>query len=368
MNVQLNNSEQLGDFLQKLSTLHDPLVKVAKSASLIGAVCGFMYLLTFTIQTGIPFPLELSVLPTTLLIVGLTSLFASFIVIAGMLVPALTVDEFDVTGGFFKALDCIDNAWRVRAKRYFLWTWGPMALALSGFMLLTGIVAEQTAVKVLGFMLMASSACWIFFTPRLLRRFEEKRWLYFLSTYGQIAMATFAYLMTIVVLIAMIPEIKVWMVWEVVLLALVVFSPIHAMVSIPIFKGGDSKILRPPFFGRETVPAVKIALVLASCWTLGSVVLPQMSSKVGGAVLRVFHVGGGIPVQICLKSKPADRIAKRFHFDDDACSAKLWAQLDIGDRMYVSTLQDAVGDVVYFRQDDIRQKIFLKPASQSPAE
>jgi hypothetical protein len=353
-----------GEFADWLSRLHDFLLKAGKIAGLIGACCGFIYLLAFTTQTGIPFPLELNVLPTTLLIVGLTSLVASFIVIAGMLIPAMTVDDFDFTGGYFKAFDQPTAMGRHRLKRYLRCTWIPMALALAGLLLITGIIGKRWEVRVLGLLLTAVSAGWVFFTPRILGRFEDKRLPYFFATFGQIAMSALAYLLTIIVFGMMFPETGQWPSWLGGLVTLLVFSPIHALVSIPISKGGSGAILQPPYYKRETIPAMRVALFLAATWTISSVILPQMTSKVGGAALRVFHVGGGLPVQICLKSKPADSIAKRLGFGVDDCSLQLSMQLDIGDRFYVSLLGESPGEPVYFRQDDIRQKIYFKPASK----
>src|SRR5476649_2820305 len=128
MNILADKFSQPADLSKRLIDTHDLMVKSAKIAGLVGAVCGFVYLFAFTLEIGIPFPFEFNVLPTTLLIVGITSILGTFIVVAGMFVPALRADDsIGITGGYLKAEG---NSGVVRLIRYFFCTWIPLALTL----------------------------------------------------------------------------------------------------------------------------------------------------------------------------------------------------------------------------------------------
>jgi hypothetical protein len=218
--------------------------------------------------------------------------------------------------------------------------------------------------------LIALSAVWIFYTPQYLKKFQERRFRYFFATFGQVGLAVIAYILTIVVMTQLWPSIETRRAWVVLLAALGLFSLLHGLISVPMLVTREGGILLPPF-EQQTVPAMALALMLACVWTISSLVLPPVHRKMGGIVLRAFNVGGGVPVVLCLKSKPAAQIAQRFDFGPDDCSGKLAMQLDIGDRVYVS--RPALGDLdpepVSFRQDDIRQKIYFRlTESKTPAK
>lgn len=147
----------------KLGNAHDLFVKSAKIASIIGAICGFIYLLSYTTHVGIPFPLELSVLPATLLIVGLTSIIGTFIIIASMFIPAITLDYNDkVTKDYRRADDIKADVVKARFTRYFFCTWAPTAFALVGFVLLLGVMGDAAWLKLAGGIAVFISVAWIF--------------------------------------------------------------------------------------------------------------------------------------------------------------------------------------------------------------
>lgn len=371
MNASVEKIGDKSDLASKLSYAHDILVKSAKIASIIGAVCGFIYLLSYTTHIGIPFPLELSVLPTTLLIVGLTSIIGTFIVIAGVFVPALTLDYNDeVTNGYRKADDLQTDVVKARFSRYFFCTWSPTALALIGFILLLEVIGKAAWLKFFGGILMLVSIGWIFYIPKYVEKFLKNRWSYFFINFLQIIFSVFAYSMIIVIMIILFPELDNWPAFSGCLVALAVFTLCQIVIFVPTTKSVNSKILLPPSFKNETTPTMGAAFILVGIWTVLTVTMPQLNYKIGAAALRAFHVGGNVPVAICLKTKPALEISQRIIFDSDYCSEKLSMKLDSGDRVYVSKIilreesnqknTNSQPETVYFRQDEIKQKIYFK--------
>jgi hypothetical protein len=370
MNIVVEKNTSKNNLQSKLGDAHDLLVKSAKIASIFGAICGFIYLLTYTTNAGIPFPLELSVLPTTLLIVGLTSLVGTFIVIAGMFIPVLTLDYNDeVTRGYRKADDIQADVLEARFSRYFFCTWVPTALALTGLILLLEVIGNAAWLKIAGGVAIFASIGWIFYTPKYVEMFSENRWQYMFINFLQLVLSVFAYFLIIVISIAVFPDFGKWPGWIGGLMALVIFTACQVVIFVPTTKGTSSKILLPPNFEHETTPAMGAAFALAAFFTAFTVAMPQVNYKIGGAALRAFHVGGNFPVAICLKTKPAEAISKRLIFDADFCSEKLSMKLDSGDRVYVSKLiskekpnkeqNTSQSEPVYFRQDEIRQKIYF---------
>lgn len=371
MNSMVEKKDVRNNLSIKLGDAHDLLVKSVKMASIIGAICGFIYLLAYTAHIGIPFPLELGVLPTTLLIVGLTSIIGTFIVIAGVFMPVLTLDYNDeVTKGYRNASDIEQDVGKVRFKRYFFCTWIPTALALIGLILSLDVIGDAPWLKISGCIALIICVGWIFHTPKYLGKFLENRWQYFFVNLMQIMLSAFAYSLIIVLSIIVFPDLNKWPAWGGCLIALIIFTLCQIVIFVPSTKNNSRKILLPPNFKHEATPAMGAAFVLAAIWTALTVTMPQVNYKIGAAALRAFHVGGNVPVAICLKTKPAAAISQILFFDADHCSEKLSMKLDSGDRVYVSKFidkrkfdQKEFGpqmETVYFRQDEIKQKIYFR--------
>lgn len=371
MNAEIEKIDIKDDLSEKLKGAHDLLAQLAKIAGIIGAVCGFIYLLSYTNHVGIPFPLELSVLPTTLLIVGLTSIIGTFIIIAGMFMPALILNYNDeVTKNYRKADDLEIDVTKARFIRYFFCTWAPTALALVGLILFSNLIGDSAWLRIVGGLLVFVSLGWVFYTPKYIGVFLENRSEYLFANLLQIIFSVFAYFLIIVVSIIIYPDLDKWSVSNECLLALAIFTICQAVIFVPVKKRRSVKILLPPYFKHEKTPTMSAALILAAAWTISTVTMPQVNYKVGGAALRAFHVGGNVPVAICLKSKPAAAISQRIIFDSDYCSEKLSTQLDSGDRVYVSkffSMKDfnqqtdsTRPESIYFRQDEIKQKIYFR--------
>ncbi|GJJ04026.1 hypothetical protein RugamoR64_45640 [Duganella rhizosphaerae] len=377
MNTVTEKSNQLSEASKKIGDAHDLLIKAAKLASLLGSLCGFIYFWAFTAEIGIPFPLELNTLPTTLLIVGVISVAGTLIVIGGIFVPGLAAnDSRRTSNGYFLARDSKGDIQYTRLFRYFKCIWVPMAAALWALVLGLGVITDGIKAQITTGVLLLFSIVWIFLTPWFVDALKEKKWPYITITLIHTLLAVWAYSLTIMVTLIIVPEIDDLPAWVGCLALFALFSLLHMAVWVPTDKGRGGVIVLPPHFEYETTPAVAIAIVLACILTAMTVVMPPANSKIGRAVLKAFRVGGGIPVTLCLKTVPPAQIAQRFNFDADNCSETVLMQLDSGDKVYVSKFipeqksakptSTLAVEAVYFRQDEIRQKIYLRLAKKEP--
>ena len=372
MNLTPQKKDEPREASRKLSEAHDLLVKSTKIASLVGSICGFLYLHMFTLDAGIPFPLELNVLPTMLVSIGTASVVCTLVVIGGMLIPALMADDpLGIANGYFHAANEKEKRHTTRLRRYFLCTWIPMALALMALIIGMKIVAKGIGAQTVGAILLVTSLLWIFATPRYVEALTEKRWQYVIGTCLHILLGVWAYSLTVILAIALVPEMEEWPAWIACLVVLAVFSFFHLFVSVPTDKRPNAVLVLPPHFKRETTPAVMIALGLACALTISTVLMPQVAAKVGRTVLRAFRVGGGIPAIVCLKTPPEAVIAKRLGIaDKELCSQVVDIQFDSGDKVYVTerpvgpkaamTSGEDKPEPIYLRQDDIKQKIYVR--------
>lgn len=355
-------------FSNRLTKFHDLLLKITKIACLVGSGCGFAYLWAFTREAGIPMPLELSVLPAALLMIGLVSVVATFIIMFGMVLPAVMNDELNkVTKGFLNADDCIEHIVQAKFQRYAVYVWLPTALSLTGILLFFDVFTKEIWKNYLASASMLLAVGWIIYTPRFVGKFEENRWEYCFTMSYHVALAVWAYALMILFSLIIFPEMASWHPIVTASLILIVFTLIHAVISVPLQKTGNRNRLLPPF-RRTTIPPLQIGLLIAAMATAASVIMPQMNSKIGGAVLRVFNIVGGIPIAICTKTMPPARIARTFNFGLDQCSEKVEMLFDSGDRIYVKKIDAKKiirSETVYFRQDEVLQKIFYKDVKTS---
>jgi hypothetical protein len=364
----------------QVESAFDVLPKALKIIGILGSICGFFYLLAYTRDIGIPFPLELSVLPTMLLLVGVTSVGGTALLVGGILIPGLMADDpLEVTKAYFLAREVKSNVGIARIRRYLLCSWIPMATALFALILWLGIVAKSAWVTPTAVALLGLSLSWILLTPTRVQAFKGKWLQYAITMLVQTLLSVWAYCLAILVFIAAYPEIETWPAWQACLLVLAVFTVIHIVITAPHDKGKGRKILLPPYYEYEAVPAAAVTFFVASLLTALSVFMYPLNAKVGRTVLRAFGIGGGMPVMICLKNKPPAQVTQRVGFGVDDCSEPLLMLFDGGDRVYVAkSIPGQKRDTkttaptyepVYFRQDEIREKIYLPlPAKKQDSQ
>lgn len=353
----------------RLKIIYEEFPKILKSVGTLGSLFGFAYLFSYTRYAGIPFPLELTVLPSTLLLVGTMALFATAIVFGSVLYPIfLSGDDSLITNVILRARD-VDIKKRASTGylRYALCYWWPMALTLAGLLLFGKVfdygaaaVYWETACFVIALGLILGTA-WFFPIP------NGKHLEYVGTVVGQVVFSVIANFMGVLIAVALIPELGDWDIKAGFLIVLLGFTFIHISVSMPNYHIEKYEILLPPYFEPKRKPKQILAIVILFFFVLVSVLAYPVNAKIGKTVLANFGVGGEIPVSICLKDVPAISITQRISFGPDKCSEKLALLLDAGDRVYVvkpapdgqARPTSLVSTPIYFRQDQLLQKVYL---------
>lgn len=336
------------------------LTKVTKPIAFGGSLCGFIYLFSYTRQAGIPFPLELSVLPTLLLFIGLVAALGVALVACGILVPALVADDPNgVIKQLLLAKDVSEHRTLVRIKRYFVHIWSPVFLAIVLALLPTSQIEISPLAKCAAGIFTLFWLSIICHVSKGVRLLKDRFFDYIGITLVQMAFSTASYLLLILVVVAVLPATADLPAWLGMMLVLVIFTFIHFLVMFPIDKGVKQGILLPPDFKHESSSAAGLVLIFISVAVVLSTLSYPFNANVGGAALRLFRIGGGIPATICLKAPPAKSIATRFSFGADGCSMPLQVLLDAGDRLYVNNEGATHNAPVYFRQDAVSQKSYL---------
>ena len=359
----------------QIKTAFEELPSMLKSIGTVGSICGFAYLFAYTRDVGIPFPLELSVLPTTLLLVGMMSLFGTLIIASGILVPAaLAHDPLDVTNSYLLAKDVNENKARIRIRRYIVCNWIPMVVSLFGAMSSVNIFSFGYWNTFVALICCAFSVCWILGTSKCVEAFKGKRLEFVITMVAQSFLSVFAYFLLITVLLIFYPEIGDADAWKVCGISLVFFSLIHLFITMPHDASMGKKIVLPPHFEIKTTTAPIVACIIAAAFVLISVVNYPINAKIGRTTIQAFGAGGGTRVVICLKDAPSLQLTQKINFNGDKCSESLVNLFDAGDRMYVAKpLQNQKNAVhsgesalepIYFRQDQILTKIYEAPSAR----
>lgn len=354
-----------------LTTEFERLSKLTKFVGIIGTLCGFCYLFAYTRDVGIPFPLGLGVLPTVLLLVGVASVVGTGVLIGGVLIPALMADDpLGVTKPYFLARDVPSQQYGLtRVKRYAFCSWLPMVIALGGILVELDVFGHNAWTRSVAIGMFAIGLIWILLTPTFVPRFKEVYWKYSFSILAQTILSVLAYCLLIILVVAVFPQAEAWPSGWTCLLVLGIFTAIHALVTIPQDKGIGRRILLPPDFSYEVASTATIAFLIAAFFVILTVFLYPVNARIGGVVLHTFGIGGGVRAIICLKNTPSAQVTNRINFGPDKCSDPLHILFDGGDTIFAaksvraarSKKEDPTANFepIYFRQDEVREKIYL---------
>ncbi len=362
------------DKFKKVGEIFDAITKGLKVAGVVGSVCGSMYFLYYTTNVGVPFPLELNVLATALLFIGVISLAGSSILVLGTLVPALFTDSFPDRAIAFFSADDKSKKLRHIMLRYFLWSWLPFLLLLLAVSIATGIweisnnkFAWAAGLAVSTFVVIASALKWIG-----LAKHDRIRYLVLKSLQSIFSIYSFA--VALVLAVVAFPEIKELNVMAALAWIMLPFTIINFLVVAPSVPRENSttdtgKPVAALLTKRKAAPAATLALVVAGLITAYPLLFPPVGAKVGEMTLRGLKAGGGIKMVICTKTKPQTKVLEHLKFDNENCTeGAVYLLLDLGERVYVADQwpisrlgekSSSDAEPIYFRQDDIRQKVYV---------
>jgi hypothetical protein len=77
------------DILKQLSSSSEDVSKVVRFCVLLSTIFGAYYFLAYMIHHGLPFPLDLTLLPTVLLAIGIGSILLTSVIILYLFMAAL---------------------------------------------------------------------------------------------------------------------------------------------------------------------------------------------------------------------------------------------------------------------------------------
>jgi hypothetical protein len=348
---------------EKTAALLELLPKIAKFTAIVGTLCGFFYLFAYVQDAGIPFPLQLNVLPLTLLVIGLSAFGGVIILAGGVVVPAILADDpLEVTKDFLLSRDATSSRHRTRIYRWFMCVMMPMLLSLTAVTVwLSEEKGKSTWLSVLALIFAAVAIFWIPLTAVIFRALRSKWVQYSLSTLFQTVLAVWAYTFLIILIVAAKPTIAKWSAWEGCLVALAIFSPIYFLVTFPPEGSRSTLILLPPNYEYRAAPSTAIAIGLALVAAVISTFAYPINARIGNTVLKVFRIGGRIPIILCLKDPPNKTISQQIPFDANNCSEKLVLLFDGGDRIFLNQVDAGTetaksGIPFSIRQEDVLVK------------
>jgi hypothetical protein len=365
--------DSIEDSNAKLKKIYEEFPSILKRMGAIGSLFGFIYLFSYTRYAGIPFPLELSVLPSAMLLIGTVALLVTMIIFGAVLYPMFLSSESSlITNVVLLAKDVeVNKRARTGYFRYFVCYWIPMALTLVGLLLAGKILDYGITGTYFSIGFFVAAPCLILFMARRLPIQRGQYIEYVVTAAGQIIISVFANFMGVLIAIALIPEFGDWDVKAGFLIVLIGFTLIHFLLSMPNYHIEKYQILMPPYFESKTAPKQVLTIVILLFFVFLSVLIYPVNAKIGKAVLVKFGIGGEIPISICLKEAPPAAITQRISFGTDKCSESLALLLDAGDRIYVTkpTPNDQgmakaslASPPIYFRQDQVLQKVYLLPS------
>jgi hypothetical protein len=345
---------------ERTAALLELIPKVTKFGATIGTLCGFFYLFAYAQDSGIPFPLQLNVLPLTLLIIGLSAVCGVILLSGGIMVPSLLADDpLEVTKEFLLARDFTTRRHRTRFYRWFICVMAPMLFALSSVTVwLSEGKGKTTWVSALAGGLALVAVAWAPLTPLMFRPLRNKWVQYSLSILFQTLLAVWAYALLILLIVAVEPSIGKLSIWEGSAAAFAIFGPIYFLVTFPPSGSHGTLILLPPNYDYRTAPSTAIATAFAVFTAVMSMFIYPINARIGSAALKVFRIGGNIPVVICLKDPPNKTITQQITVEANNCSEKLALLFDGGDRIYLRASTAGAMKPVPFsiRQDDVLVK------------
>ncbi len=360
--------------MKQIELTIENISKSIKLIGSIGSIFGFFYFFAYIRMVGIPFPLELNLLPTVLLLVGVVSFVATSIFVGATLVPAMIADDptNPITPHLCGEPGKVPPSSLTKIGRYIYCSWAPTILALLGIVLC--MLGLNTLQKTAGALMICASIAWIVATGYLLPALKGKSLRYIATTGLLVALSSYSYLIILLLLSAIVPAIGNMPAWPVCIGLMAGFSVVHLLITVPTQADTKNLILLPPTYKEGARPRPVFAVLIATLLMLLSVVCYPINARIGATVLRAFNIGGGVEASLCLKTKSSALITQKIALISDECTEPVSILLDAGDRVYVKSIAKtednknaptkAVAEpvpleTIFFRQDDIKNKIYL---------
>lgn len=362
--------------IEKFKNAYTTLIERSKYSAFLGSFFGLLYLFSYTVTESIPFPLELSVLPTLLIAVGLIALFFVLIIVTGLLIPFMAQAdtsnveflslfvEVDKAGqilkvkplgerlthysfAFFPTIITTFVSWNMFVQGLPMASIIPLIIVSVGFWVIYSvIVIWQYPILIVSsdktFFSKSASLFWTLLHTNLLS---------LLSLLWFCIFAAYAFPEFFKGKDALVNNYPI----STFLLILLFFFILNALSVMPIGRFG--KLMSSPRDGKPTIklstPIPMVPLFLLAVATLGSVVYPPASHRMGGAALRVLGIGGGLAETLCFKSgRFPDALRELESSTQFDCTCGVWVIFDAGNTIYVKA-SDIATKVYAIKKEEI---------------
>lgn len=372
-----------GALLNKYRDIASTLFELSKLPALFGALFGVFYLFSYTVREGIPFPIELSVLPTLMVAVGFVALTFVLIIVTAVLLPAMV--QTDASNIEYLELFAVrheenSNVYvqprkiKQRIARYVFACFLPtgLAIVITWYLFVNALPAGAGIVGILiGVGVVAGISLWSTRgagdgEKRLLEtsktRHGKAGHLFFLLLLMNL-LSALSFFVFILVLVMTFPEVlsdrtsianrfpvgTLLSLW-------IAFAVVNFTSFVPTSRIG--KILRvssPDAIERIELgtPLPIISMIIVGVVVASTVLAPSVSHKLGGAALRTLGIGGGLEQTMCFDGGAvAKSLQSALNLDNSGCARKLKILFDAGDRVNVK-LADNSAQIYTIRKDQI---------------
>lgn len=322
--------------LTSFSQSFEEIIKLSKSVAFLGSFYGFCYLLSYTLTENIPFPLEIKVLPTEILAIGLAGLFFILVIGFGILYPSMaTTGTFGQEYLSLYITNDIHEPMLEKIWTYFLCSGIPLLFSHQLFFISALSLHIPTYELLIPFTLIVGLVIY-----KINKKKNNSRLLaIFFSLLVLLFLSTFSFILAMLLLLDVLPRDLSDSTQLLILFLLscgyVVFS---YFIVVPLKR--SRKVLTPPDFknSQDAIPIIASGLLLMAAFA--SAFITPLNAKLGAAALRTFGIGGGLIASYCMKSSDIPE-----------------ALSDIRNPKYMNCTTDVVvlfdaGDYVYIRKGE----------------
>lgn len=344
----MRSKERLRQIIQEYTIYEKPII-------LLAVFIGFIYLNGYLREFGIPFPLEIGILPTLLIVIASLSIFLVLLVLAYVfLVGLVNVDPFSAK---FHALinTDINGLYAPRLRNSIKYALISYVFPFSVFLILAGYYELDSrriyGALFLGYVIWAFLYSWVLVQRTVAPRTEKLKRA-FLMTCHVFMVQCVSIVSLSIFLVIVLTRMKGATEFELVLL-IVSYGLLNFMCILPIFSkikfdelhrsseklNSDQLILKSQ---KQPAYAILVVLLLFS-------LTPNISPFVGELPLKLLSIGGGMEYQVrdtaerCL-AWPEFIVLDR---DANACVSKTGKLIiQLGDRAFFLFQKEEEGEQI----------------------
>jgi len=315
----------------KFSEKHiESSLSLIKIGSIISMLMGFIYLLSFTADRGIPMPLSLAELPMLLISMFLLGLGVTLIVLGFIFLPAASKSkEFGVIFTVFS-----DN-YISNIKVYMsLYAW-PL-LSFIAFLLLSVTTVSALTYWFLVFVVIVIDVFILYKATRMSGKISDDNTFIFVYLYFLLIVSLWmmiGLLFYIKVITSILPDRIIYFYIAIIVYAILTLSILFLMIMPSSIKNKDDKIK-----GSKNI---YFWYVIAALIIVLPPVINPISVKLAEISLKIMGIGGGYQTIFFIDKKHIENIPYDvFNVNYSNRTVPLFVVLDVGKRVFVKLSKD----------------------------